>query len=454
MKNKTFYIQSLGCKVNQYESDGIAAMLESHGFIKAGKDQPADVCIINTCAVTSRAGMQSRQETRKLIRNHPGATVIVTGCHAQTDPDQFRKIQGVDLIVCHQDKHLIPAYLGKKSPDRDIFHFRKPEYGSGACFAAFAEPARPVSGSMTRAYLKIQDGCNQFCTYCIIPHARGACVSMPLDQVMAHVSGLNRQGFNEVILTGIHTGLYGIDLTPRTSLTQLVKKLDEERAVAQIRISSIEPNEITNDLINLARPGHILCDHFHIPLQAGDNEVLKRMKRPYTVEQFSDTIHSIHEALPHAGIGLDVIMGFPGETDQAFGNTYQLVSGLPVSYLHVFPYSPRKGTPAWHFSPKVASDKIKQRAALMRKLGEQKHAAFIKLNQGRVLKGLIQNQRDRNTGLLKAVTTNYLNILLENEKAAQGSPNNLKPDNLKGKIVDIVYDQSDTSGRLIGRIVP
>ncbi|MGM0654328.1 MAG: tRNA (N(6)-L-threonylcarbamoyladenosine(37)-C(2))-methylthiotransferase MtaB [Thermodesulfobacteriota bacterium] len=446
MKKKIFYIESLGCKVNQYESDGIAAQLEAHGFLRADQGSPADICIVNTCAVTARAGMQSRQETRKLIREHPDATVIVTGCHAQTDPEQFKKISGVDLIVCHQDKTLIPAYLTRETPEKGLFEFRKPEYGNTSRFLGFD---RPIYGKMTRAYLKIQDGCNQFCTYCIIPYARGASVSMPFDQVIAHVSGLNRQGFKEVILTGIHTGLYGLDLTPETSLTELVKTLDEKKPVDQIRISSIEPHEITDDLINLARPGHILCDHFHIPLQAGDNGVLSRMKRPYSVEQFSKVIHSIHATLPHAGIGLDVIMGFPGETDKAFENTYKLVADLPVSYLHVFPYSPRKGTPAWHFTPKVPSDTAKKRAALMRELGEQKHQDFIKSNQGRILKGLIQNQRDRRTGMLKAVTTNYLTVFIKNEKDAHGNPNSLK-----GQIVNLKYDQCGNGNGLVGNIVP
>nr|WP_320192547.1 tRNA (N(6)-L-threonylcarbamoyladenosine(37)-C(2))-methylthiotransferase MtaB [uncultured Desulfobacter sp.] len=449
MRKQTFYIESLGCKVNQYESDAIAARLEAHGFSRAGKAQSADICIINTCAVTSRAGMQSRQETRKLIREHPDATVIVTGCHAQTDPEQFRKISGVDLIVCHQDKPLIPEYLARKAADKDLFKFRKPEYGKSACFLKFVESDQPVFGKMTRAYLKIQDGCNQFCTYCIIPYARGASVSMPFDQVMTHVSSLNRIGFKEVILTGIHTGLYGLDLTPETSLTQLVKKMDETRPVDQIRISSIEPNEITDDLIHMAGPGHILCDHFHIPLQAGDNDVLARMKRPYSVEQFSKVIHRIHEILPHAGIGLDVIMGFPGETDKAFENTYQLVADLPVSYLHVFPFSPRQGTPAWHFTPKVPSDKAKKRAALMRELGEQKRSAFIELNRGRVLQGLVQNQRDRHTGMLKAITTNYLTVFIKDEGDTQGIQ-----DNLKGKIVNLKYDQSGDADCLVGQIVP
>lgn len=389
--------------------------------------------------------MQSRQETRKLIREHPDATVIVTGCHAQTDPEQFKKISGVNLIVCHQDKNLIPAYLARKAPEKDLFEFRKPEYGKTACFVGFDQP---VYGTMTRAYLKIQDGCNQFCTYCIIPYARGTSVSMPFEQVMAHISGLNGLGFKEIILTGIHTGLYGLDLKPETSLTQLVKTLDDKKTVDQIRISSIEPNEITDDLINMARPGHILCDHFHIPLQAGDDGVLSRMKRPYSVEQFSEVIHKIHEIVPHAGIGLDLIMGFPGETDNAFENTYKLVAALPVSYLHVFPYSPRKGTPAWHFTPKVPSNTAKKRAALMRELGEQKRSDFIKSNQGRILKGLIQNQGDRQTGMLKAVTTNYLTVFIKNEKDTHGNP-----ESLKGQIVNLKYDQCSNGNCLVGRIV-
>ncbi len=446
MKQKKFYIESLGCKVNKYESDGIAAQLEGQGHLRVDKNMPADICIVNTCAVTSKAGMQSRQATRRLIREHPDAVILVTGCHAQTDPDQFKKIAGVDHIVCHQDKPLISRFLDENDCLCPSFEFRKPQFTKSEAFIGFDQP---VSGKMTRVYLKIQDGCNQFCSYCIIPYARGASVSMPVDQVLAHVSGLSRKGFSEIILTGIHTGLYGVDLHPATSLTELVEILDKKQLAEQIRISSIEPNEITDSLIQIARPGHILCDHFHIPLQAGDNDVLKKMKRPYTVEQFTEVIHKIHEDLPWAGIGLDVIVGFPGETETAFENSYRLIENLPVSYLHVFPFSPRKGTPAWHFASKVPASVARQRASKMRALGEYKRQAFIRANQGRTLQGVIQHQRDRDTGQLKAVTSNYLTVLI-NEDSCSSDQN---PELLKGKTIHLVYDQFDKNCTIRGRII-
>lgn len=433
---KTFYIETLGCKVNQYESDGIAADLTTRGLTRLKDKTGADVCIINTCAVTSKAGMQSRQAIRKLIRENPDARIIVTGCHAQTDPEEIRKIEDIDHIVCHRDKTKIAACVQE---DKGCgLSFQAPDHSTGNQFLSFD---RPVSGSMTRAYLKIQDGCNAFCTYCIVPYARGASVSMPEDEVHRHMAALAEKGFEEVILTGIHTGLYGLDLSPATSLLDLVREMDRTRPVERVRISSIEPNEISPGLIDLAREGHILCDHFHIPLQSGDNEILKRMKRPYTAEEFREVVEAVHAALPHAGIGLDTIIGFPGETDAQFENTYRLVERLPVSYLHVFPFSPRKGTPAWHFTPKVNTKVIKERCAAMRELDEKKRAAFAEANKGRSLRGLVQHTPDRKTGMLKAVTSNYLTLLVEGKDA------------FRGKILDLVYEQCDKDKTLIGRVL-
>ncbi len=443
MKKKTFFIQTLGCKVNQYESDGIAAGLEDVGLVRGKTKQGADICIINTCAVTSKAGMQSRQAIRKLIRENPDAKIVVTGCHAQTDPAQIRQIDDIDHIVCHKDKGKIAQCISddcqEKFPKQSVpFSFKKPDFDKNAEFLSFD---KPVSGSMTRAYLKIQDGCNAFCTYCIVPYARGASVSMPKVEVFNHLTGLADKGFKEVIITGIHTGMYGLDLTPPMSLLDLIKETDKRKQVDRLRISSIEPNEISQGLIDLAGPGHILCDHFHIPLQAGDNDVLRRMKRPYTTEEFESVIHKIHNTLPHAGIGLDTLIGFPGETDAQFENTYELVKRLPISYLHVFPFSARKGTPAFHFDPKVPSETIKERCARMRELAKLKRSAFIKANQGRTLQALVQHQEDKATGMFKAVTSNYLTVFID------------KKHGVKGKIVDLIYERCDSDLNIIGRVI-
>ncbi|MDD9304534.1 MAG: tRNA (N(6)-L-threonylcarbamoyladenosine(37)-C(2))-methylthiotransferase MtaB [Desulfobacter sp.] len=438
MSKKTFYIETLGCKVNHYESDGIAAALEDQGFVRNIKGQKADVCIINTCAVTSKAGMQSRQTIRRLIRENPDAKIMVTGCHAQTDPELVGKIQEIDQIICHQDKAKLAPYIAADFNDEQDLSYKKTDHSKNARFIGFD---KPVSGSMTRAYLKIQDGCNAFCTYCIIPYARGASVSMPKARVADHLKGLAAKGFKEIILTGIHTGLYGLDLDPPTTLSGLVQDIDKHKWVDRIRISSIEPVEITDELIDLARPGNILCDHFHIPLQSGDTKILKRMKRPYTTGEFEAVVQKIHTAIPHASIGIDIIMGFPGETDQAFETTYNFVKNLPVSYLHVFPFSPRKGTPAFYFNPKVESKVIKERCARMRQLDAQKRKAFIQVNQGRILKGLVQHQKDKKTGMLKAVTSNYITLLFEGTE------------DLKGKIVDLVYDNDHENQDIVARKV-
>ena len=433
---KTFYIKTLGCKVNQYESDGIAASLEDKGMVRAQKAVSCDVCIINTCAVTARAGMQSRQAVRKLARDNPKANIIVTGCHAQTDPRGMQKIAHPLQVVCHQDKTRIADHLFA-GPKTAPLAFKSVDHGPENRFRSFD---RPVYGGMTRAYLKIQDGCSAFCTYCIVPYARGASVSMPEHMVLQHLEELGQKGFSEVILTGIHAGLYGRDLTPRSSLVRLVETIQKKKPVHRIRLSSIEPNEIDDRLLDLAAPGGILCDHFHVPLQSGDDTVLKKMKRPYTAGFFADTVARIREKCAFAGIGVDVMAGFPTETDQQFETTFNLIRQLPVSYLHVFPFSPRQGTPAFHFTPKVEDAVIKERCRRLRELGRQKQAAFITANLGRVLEGVVHHSQDPRTGRLTAVTTNYLNVFLK------------KNDSIKGKMVDLVCEQCDSNLHILGKL--
>ncbi len=447
---KKFFIQTLGCKVNQYESDGIGSALKKKGWIKNKKNQACDVFIVNTCAVTSKAGMQSRQVIRKIIRENPTAQIIVTGCHAQTDPDEIKKISpiidsssravhnsfGIHLIG-HKDKTKIADNISLICDKKSDLCFQKIDFTKKNIFPGF-DPA--VKGSMTRAYLKIQDGCEAFCTYCIVPYARGSSVSMPQNDVLKHLKELNSSGFKEVIITGIHTGLYGLDFKKRSSLLQLLEKINREKPVYRIRLSSIEPGEINEGIINLAFKSNILCDHFHIPLQSGDDEILKKMKRPYDASLFEDVIHKIHKTIPTAGIGVDTLIGFPGETSKQFENTYKLIEKLPVSYLHIFPFSARKGTPAFHFTDKVNPEIIKERCATMRQLDQIKREKFIKNNFNKKLEGLVQNKRDKNSGLLKAVTSNYINVFLDGKAK------------LKGKILNLELDQLDKHLFVTGKI--
>ena len=432
---KTFKIVTLGCKVNQFESDGIAQSLEKKGWQQGHPTAHARLLIVNTCAVTSKAGMQSRQAIRKLIRENPDAKVVVTGCHAQTDPDEIRKIDRIGAIVSHRDKtriaeHITDIYENGHSPD-----FQPVDHGQSNAFHGFQET---VAGKMTRAYLKIQDGCNAFCTYCIVPYARGSSVSMPEHEVLMHLKRLNSRGFKEVILTGIHTGLYGQDLENNITLTDLLARINREKPVHRIRLSSIEPKEITDDLIEMARPGHILCNHFHIPLQSGDDEILKKMRRPYDAAAFEDIVLKISARVPDVGIGVDTLIGFPSETDQQFENTYKLIERLPVSYLHIFPFSRRKGTPAFDFKPQVDSAVIKERCRRMRHLDRIKRESFIRKNLGKRVEALVQHQTDAATGMLKAVTSNYLTALMDADPA------------VKGKILDLLPEQCDSELNIIG----
>lgn len=433
---KTFYIKTLGCKVNQYESDGIAQGLERHGMTRAAKGKSCDVCIVNTCAVTAKAAMQSRQAIRKLMRDNPDARIFVTGCHTQTDPGTIRQIGESLALVSHRDKTRLADCIAA-DPDPFPLPFTPVSHLAGNRFHSFD---RAVSGSMTRAYLKIQDGCDAFCTYCIVPHARGSSVSMPVDTVLYHLEALARDGFKEVILTGIHAGRYGRDLTPPTTLMHLLETIQAKKPVHRIRLSSIEPNEIDDHLADLAGPDGIVCDHFHVPLQSGDDTVLEKMKRPYTAGLFRDIICRLHDKHPFAGIGVDTLIGFPTETDAQFENTYHLIEELPVSYLHVFPFSPRKGTPAFSFTPRVPEAVIFERCRRMRDLGRKKREAFIKANQGRCMEAVVQHKADSRTGRLAAVTTNYLTLFLK------------KTPSLKGHVVTVTYDRWDDNLNISGEI--
>ena len=416
--NASFSIVTLGCKVNQFESETIAQELKQSGYQRIAKnkttgDEKTGICIINTCTVTHKAAMQSRQAIRQTIRSNPDATIIVTGCLAQTDPDDIRKIKGVHRIVGHAEKYRIPEIiqtvdLPMVTPVPDEMHF----FPNPPDKTAFS----PL-GNKTRPFLKIQDGCNTFCSYCIVPYARGRHRSMPFEDVLAAVRIIKETGFHEVVLTGIHLGCYGTDLSPASSLTRLLTVLRDQKAIDRIRLSSIEPLEITDDLITLvstssARPGHI-CRHFHIPMQNGDDTILKRMNRPYGQKDFRNRIQAIHRALPDAAIGADVMIGFPGETDQAYQNTLSFIESLPISYLHVFPFSPRKGTPAYSFSDRVPPEIVKKRCREARALGKQKKMAFLEKHVQKELEVLVESTPDVKTGRLKGVTSNYIKVLLD-----------------------------------------
>jgi threonylcarbamoyladenosine tRNA methylthiotransferase MtaB len=405
-----FKITTLGCKVNQSESETIRQELQASGWRPVAKGQPADVVVVNTCTVTGKAGMQSRQSLRRAIRENPGARIVVTGCHAQTAPRELAGIAGVSEVIGNTHKHAISSLLtaGARNPP-----------GPAKTFCGSMPPPPPFrwapaveSLGRTRAFLKIQDGCNANCSYCIVPRARGASRSMPFRQVLASLQALADNGYREAVLAGIHLGRYGLDLTPPSSLQQLLQAVIAAAPIDRIRLSSIEPLEIHREIIALAAEHPMICRHFHIPLQSGDDGVLTRMRRPYRTDYFRSLILEIHRRMPDAAIGVDVMAGFPGETDAAFCGTLELIRQLPVSYLHVFHFSARPGTPAGAFPDQVPAAVVKSRCRQLRELGDLKRREFYQKFVGSKVQVLVETKRDPVTGRLKGITSNYLPVLI------------------------------------------
>ena len=434
---QNYSITTLGCKVNHCESESIIQILKESGWTSVPLGEDAEFCIINTCSVTRKAAMQSRQAARLAIRSNPRARIIVTGCYAQTEPDEVKKIKGVHYIIGHAGKHKIPEII--TSTEEKDFVFPVTIYNDIINEKTFKQ--MPVAlGERTRPFLKIQDGCNAFCSYCIVPYARGRSRSMPLKNILDNIVRIKKSGYREVVLSGIHLGRYGLDLSPQINLTELIKHINESRGIERVRLSSIEPLELTEAIIKTVAESDIFCRHFHIPLQSGDDLILKKMRRPYTRSIFRKLLYKIHELIPDAAIGVDTVIGFPGETGEAFENTYNLIEELPATYLHVFPFSSRKGTPASSFPDKVPSKIIKERCKTMRDLGNIKKKEFYKKNIGKKVEVLIEAKRDKATGFLKGMTSNYLPIFLSGN------------DDLKNTIVDAKIEKINNDNSLFGTI--
>jgi threonylcarbamoyladenosine tRNA methylthiotransferase MtaB len=417
-----YKITTLGCKVNQYESEAISRELETSEWSSTAKDDPADLCIINTCTVTQKASTQSRQAVRQAIRANPKARIVVTGCYAQTAAEELNKIQGVDFVIGHSQKHNIASMFDTSEKTTGI----PPDTLCSDVLTdhQFQQYSQMAYGTRTRPFMKIQDGCDAFCSYCIVPYARGPSRSMPHADVLEHIRQLGDNGYHEVVLTGVHLGNYGLDMMPKTNLYDLLCRIDEDNLIARVRLSSIEPLELSNDIIKRVSTSPRFCRHFHIPLQSGDDDILKKMRRPYTRNYFHDLVLKINDCMPDAAVGADILVGFPGETADAFENTYNIIKALPISYLHVFPFSERPGTPASKFADKIPTQIIKQRCERLRRLGGEKRKTFYQKFRGQTIDVLIEETRDRRTGLLKGVSSNYLPILID---APQDHINTLVP---------------------------
>jgi len=401
---RTVSFATLGCRLNQVDTQQLQTMLEARGFKTVDFDEPADVVVVNTCTVTARAEFSDRQMIRRAARTSPRAKLVVTGCWAQTSPGDVAGLSEVDLVVGNGDKHRLPDLLDRvvegKVHVSDIARARTVEVA----------PVARLHGR-SRASVKVQDGCQHRCAFCVVPLARGASRSLEPKIVLDQVRLLVEAGHPEIVLTGIDLGHYGADLVPRTSLAALLRSLVEMPGLHWVRLSSLLPAYFTTELIEIVTESPVIAPHLHIPLQSGSNRVLRLMRRPYDVRMYRALVECLAAARPGLGLGADVIAGFPGETDADFADTVSFVRELPFSYLHVFPYSARKGTEAVRLEGQLAPRAITLRSRTLRALGRMKSDDFRHGRVGGVEDVLVLETRDRTTGELVGLTGNYVEVV-------------------------------------------
>ena len=431
MANKSFKVITLGCKVNQYESAYLKERLAGAGWSQAGREETSDVVIINTCIVTQKAAHQSRQAIRKEIRENPGGYIAAVGCYAQALPKEISQIEGVGLVADNRMKADIPRFLIKGGTSSKTTVLLK-RYGADAPFDFLDIRSFP---DRTRSYLKIQDGCQSLCSYCIVPFTRGPYRSLAPEKVLHMLENLSGQGYKEVVFTGIHLGKYGVDLRGDIDLVSLLQMVGREGYPLRIRLSSIEPNEIEMELIEMAASETWLCRHFHIPLQSGDNRVLKMMHRNYTTREFAEVIEAIYAKIPHVCIGVDIMSGFPGEDSKAHRNTCSFIKDSPLSYLHVFPFSPRPGTAADKFKGRVAPGVIKKRAAELRDLGERKRNLFYQGCLQEEFQVLGEGWDSEKPGVMRGRSDNYLPVLFRSDHVRENQLVQVLMERVEGNMV-------------------
>jgi threonylcarbamoyladenosine tRNA methylthiotransferase MtaB len=421
---KRVAIATLGCKTNQFESASMIEQFQQGGYCIVPFTEPADIYVVNSCTVTARTDAETRRLIRRARRLNPEARIVATGCYAQVAPGELERMPEVDSVLGNREKRSIAGLV---------------EAGVSLVSDIAAETVTGPLGlesfaEHTRAFLQVQNGCDSFCAYCIVPYARGRSRSVPIDEALQGVRNLAANGYQEIVLTGIHLGAYGIDLEPGLSLTELVRRIDVERTVPRLRIGSVEPNELTDELLALMAGSKIVCPHLHLPLQSGSDTVLRRMGRRYTPDFFRDLAARIHQALPHAFIGADVIAGFPGESEDEFAATVQLIRDLPFSDLHVFPYSSRKGTKAAGMTGQIPGSTIKKRAEILRGIAAGKKAAFLESQAGIELQVLVQGYNSNNM-ICNGISRNYTAVVFSGGKELINTEQWIHVDGVEGEHV-------------------
>src|SRR5271170_166651 len=426
----TFSIENFGCRATDADAAAIRHALRADGFEIVGEHARAEVVVLNTCTVTAAADSQAREAVRRIHRANPGARIIVTGCYAQRAPEELATIEGVAYVVGNSHQAEIPGVV-RSLVTRAVANVEptdfvpvpqgadeamSPSRGfakilTGDIFAQTTvqiAPATLMAGDRTRPILKIQDGCNNRCSYCVIPFVRGRSRSLPPDGVVREVRMLRAAGAKEIVLSGINLGSYGRDLVPRVALGSVVRRILDETSLDQLRFSSIEPQDVTEDFVALVASSDRLARYFHIPLQSGSDRILRAMHRWYRTGHYAERVKLIRRILPDAAVGADVIVGFPGETEADFRSTFDCVERLPFTYLHVFSFSERPGTAAATLADQIPLATIRERARALRELGQRKSEAFRASQSGRTLRALTLARGG--DGWTEALTGNYLKV--------------------------------------------
>ncbi|MCC4721884.1 tRNA (N(6)-L-threonylcarbamoyladenosine(37)-C(2))-methylthiotransferase MtaB [Salinicoccus sp. RF5] len=412
MSEKTIAFHTLGCKVNHYETEAMWQLFKGEGYDRVDFTQNADVFVINTCTVTNTGDKKSRQVIRRAIRNNPDAVVCVTGCYAQTAPKDIMNIPGVDIIIGTEDRDKLIDYVNQYHEERQPINGVKNIMKK----RTYEEMDVPYFTDRTRATLKIQEGCNNFCTFCIIPWARGLMRSRDPEKVVEQAQQLVDEGYKEIVLTGIHTGGYGEDLKDY-NLAQLLRDLEQVDGLNRLRISSIEASQLTDEVIDVINDSNKIVRHLHIPIQSGSDTVLKRMRRKYTMEFFESRIIKLKEIMPNVAITSDVIVGFPGETEEEFMETFDFIKKHHFSELHVFPYSIRTGTPAARMTDQVDEGTKNERVHRLIELSNALATSYAEQFKEDVLEIIPEEEKD---GKLIGHSDNYLKVEVEGDPSLTG----------------------------------
>ena len=419
---------TVGCRLNQFETDALRGKAQAEAHRIVSFDDPADAYVINTCTITAEADADSRRLVRQAIRRNPSAVVAVTGCYAQAAPQAVAAIPGVDLVLGNGEKAALLAHLhgARKNGGARVL------VGDVAGRRAMDDYGPGIDTDRTRAFLKIQDGCNYHCSFCIVPEVRGPNRSQPPEAILGEIRRLQAAGFPEVVLTGIHLGTYGRDLTPATSLTDLCRRMADLDEAPRIRLSSLDPHEVKPDLIRILAESPRFCRHLHLPLQSGDEGVLRRMRRGHTAAQFRELVERLAAEVPGIAVSGDVIVGFPGEDDRAFQNTTDLLEAVPIAGMHVFSYSRRPGTDAAGYPNQVPKAVKAERSGILRALVARKAQKFRRQFLGETLEVVVLDRAGPD-GLLEGLSDNYLRVWFAGESGLRGGIVRVRVERVTGR---------------------